>query len=611
MNTLHDMRELLLKLYNESLEKYPLTTDEENTIYFENDDLTDEEFNRYNYICDCINMLDEDDKEDFIRLVLIYYYTINYEYTLDDNDTGYVPKDYEEDEEEIFDLIEHNDEETILETLRDNDYSDLFDLITFIIQEDIINLSELNIDKIDDFDEYKHLESITSKGNDISNIYFKLHPYMDLENKRYEKYHKYEDFLNKFINLKVNSSFEFAQMFSMAKQVIKSEVYVEDMLVSYLEKIKDNKDLVSNINIYMLKYLYIKEYLEDKKDKDNIKLHISKLIQEPSEIEHVTLQSFLDYDLNKHLTMMGLLSKEEKEELNNLISLDILKNYGNEGIWKRYSKEQYDSICKYSPLWLERINNYNEVYDIEIYYSMDSKGEYTIPRLCSFIKDNKFMSVLGRRHGYNIELDILDILENKIKEYKYENIITSDLSTLKYIKYLENKINNNCDLTNDEFEFVYGINNDDSYYVFGKYDSKIDEMRHNSDEKKLISNYYGCLESEVALTKLDLNSDTVVTKFFFPQKETCFYPKLRVILANAYCEYLESSKGLESLEYIKGDASFHKLTSSEGLSNLKYIGGNAYFDNLEDTSYLSKELVIKGDSFFKEGYEPTNLIKKK
>ena len=79
MNTLHDMRELLLKLYNESLEKYPLTTDEENTIYFENDDLTDEEFNRYNYICDCINMLDEDDKEDFIRLVLIYYYTINYE----------------------------------------------------------------------------------------------------------------------------------------------------------------------------------------------------------------------------------------------------------------------------------------------------------------------------------------------------------------------------------------------------------------------------------------------------------------------------------------------------------------------------------------------------
>ena len=74
------------------------------------------------------------------------------------NDTGYVPKDYEEDEEEIFDLIEHNDEETILETLRDNDYSDLFDLITFIIQEDIINLSELNLDKIDDFDEYKHLE---------------------------------------------------------------------------------------------------------------------------------------------------------------------------------------------------------------------------------------------------------------------------------------------------------------------------------------------------------------------------------------------------------------------------------------------------------------------
>ena len=611
MNTLHDMRELLLKLYNYSFIKYPLTPSEEESIV-EEECVSKEEEKRYNYIWKCLEKLDENTKEDFLRLALVYYYTINYAYMLEDKDTE--EKEESEDEEESDDLmnfIEEENEDTILELIEESEDIDFTDILAFIIQEDIINSYEMGKNTLDDFDEYIHLDYIKNQDENVIDIYNKLHPNLEEEYKRYSLYLKYDDIEQKFSHIVVKNPIEFAQLYSMIKQVIKYDIYLESILNDFLHNIRNNKDLTTNINIYMLKYSYIKNYLQNKDDKDNIKLEISTRLQEYQMISADTIEEFIDFDLGKYLTMLTMLSKEEKDELNDLINLDNLKNYGNEGIWKKYTKEQNKYLCKYSPLWLDRLDTYNELYDIEIYYSIDASGEYTIPRLCSFIKDNKFMSVVGRRNGLNIELDLLNILEDKIKEYNYENIITSDLSTLKYIKYLSNKINNNISLTNEEFEFIYGIGKDNSYFIFGKHDSKVEELRINPNERKMFAEYYGCLEEEVALNQSEFNENTVVTKFFFPQKSNCNYPKLRVIFGNAYCDYIESAKGLSSLEYVKYDASFSKLVSSEGLSNLKYIGGNAFFPNLEDTSYLNDNIEIKGTSFFKDGYEPNNIIKEK
>lgn len=610
MNTLHDMRELLLSLFNKSIEKYPLTADEENSILFETDDLTEEENNRYEFISNCVELLDEDEKENFIRLILIYFYTINYSYTLEDSDTGYEAEE-DEDTDELMNLIQNGDEDFIINVVEEGREVSLIDLITFVIQEDIINVGELGKENIDDFDEYLHIEGIMEKGKDIRNIYDKLHPNIEAEEIRYNKYLKYENIEKKFINANVKSAFEFAQLYSIVKQNIKYETYMDSMLVGFLHNIKDNKDLSTNINIYMLKYSYLKSYLKHKDKKDIIKLDISKRLLEADKVDAQTINDFLDFDLYKYITQINLLTDEEKKELDDVVDINNLKNYGNDGIWKKYSKEQYNNLCKYSPLWIDRIDKYNEQYDIEIYYSIDFNGEYSIPRLCTFIKDNNFINVLGKRNGLNVELDLLDILEDKIHEYKYENIIMSDISTLKYIKYIENKINNNVDLTKEEFEYLYGIGKDNSYFIFGRYENKIDELRINPNEKKLFAKYYGCSESEVALNKNELNINTVVTKFFFPQTKTCYYPKLKVIFGHAYGDYLKTAIGLPSLEYIKYDASFGKLISSLGLNNLKYIGGNAFFAELEDTRFLSKDLVIKGNSFFKDGYEPSNKTLKK
>ena len=610
MNTLHDMREELLRLYTQAIEKYPLTYNEENSIYVKDDVLTDEEMNRIGYICNSINMFDEEDKEDIIRLILIYYYTINCAYYFEDIDTGY---DSQEDEEkdEVMDLIETSDIDEILDCLEDATMVDLFDLIVFIIQEDIYNYEEIGINHIDDFDEYKHLDYINNKGKNIFDIYDKLHPNIEAEEKRYKLYQSYEDVINKFSTMNIKSYFEFSQMFTMIKQYIKYDTYIEDMLSKFFYNNSDNNDLISSINLYMLKYSYVKQLLENKNEKDIIKKDIASRMIKFNTIEHETVMDFIDFNLTKFIGMINSLSKDDLNELNDIVNLDNLKNYGNEGIWKKYNKEDYSTICKYNPLWLDRLGKYYDTYDIEIYYSVDKNGEYKIPRLCSFIKDNKFMSVFGRRNGLSIELDLIDILESKIKEYYYPESAKEDINTLKYIKYIEDKINNNIELTNEEFEYIFGLGEYYSYLVFGMHDPKIDELRIGSNARRQIAKYYNCLESEVALSESELNEKTVVTTFFFPKKKECYYPNLKVIFCNADGDYIESAQSIPSVEFIKGDASFDKLISSKGLENLKYIGGNAFFRELEDTSFLNKNLKIMGNASFKEGYEPSNFTLKK
>lgn len=607
MNTLHDMREELLRLYTQAIEKYPLTYNEENSIYIKGETLTDEEINRINYICDSINMYDADDKEDLIRLLLIYYYTINCAYYFEDLDTGYESNE-DEEKDEVIELIEKSDIYEILDCIEEET---IFDLIVFIIQEDIYNYVEIDADSIDDFDEYKNLDYINSKGKNIFEIYDKLHPNMEEEEKRYKLYQSYEEVVDKFSKMNIKSYFDFSQMFTMIKQYIKYDTYIEDMLNKFFYNNENNRDLISSINLYMLKYSYVKQLLENKNEKEIIKKSIVSRMQQHSTIEHETIMEFLDFDLTKFMSMINLLSKEEISELNDVVNLDNLKNYGNDGIWKRYSKEYYDDICKYNPLWLDRLKKYSDTYDIEIYYSVDKNGEYKIPRLCAFIKDNKFMSVFGRRNGLSIELDLIDILESKIKEYYYSETAKEDINTLKYIKYIENKINNNLELTNEEFEYIFGMGECYSYLVFGIHDPKIDELRIGTNVRGQIAKYYNCLESEVALSESELNEKTVVTTFFYPKKKECYYPNLKVIFCNAYGDYIESAESIPSVEYIKGDASFEKIVSSKGLENLKYIGGNAFFRELEDTSYLNKELKIMGKALFKEGYEPSNFILKK
>jgi len=610
MNTLHDMREELLRLYKKAIEKYSLTYTEENSIYSKDATITDEEINRIGYICNSINMYDEEEKENIVRLILIYYYTINCAYYLEDITTGYESKE-DEEKDEVMELIEDSDVDEILGCLEDATIVDLFDLVVFIIQEDIYNYEEIGVCSINDFDEYKNLDYINGIGKNISDIYDKLHPNIEEEEKRYKMYKSYEEVIDKFSKMNIRSYFDFSQMFTMIKQYIKYDTYIEDMLNKFFYNNKNNSDLISSINLYMLKYSYVKQLLENKNEIEIIKKDIVSRMQKHNTIENITVLEFLDFNLTKFISMINSLSKEDINELNDIVNLDNLKNYGNEGIWKKYRKEDYDSICKYNPLWLDRLEKYYDSYDIEIYYSVDKNGEYKIPRLCSFIKDNKFMSVFGRRNGLSIELDLIDILESKIKEYYYSDSSKEDINTLKYIKYIDDKINNNIELTNQEFEYIFGMGEYFSYLVFGMHDPKIDELRIGTNARRQIAKYYNCLESEVALSEAELNENTVVTTFFYPKKKECYYPKLKVIFCNAYGDYIESAESIPSIEYIKGDASFEKIISSKGLENLKYIGGNAIFRQLEDTSYLNKNLKINGNALFKDGYEPSDFTLKK
>ena len=610
MDTLHEMREYVLKLYNESLKRFPLS-DEDTEKFLEEEELTDDEQNRITYIVDMINSMDTYIKDDFISLLLLYYYIISVSYTLEDDDIGYqADEEFEEEKDEIIDMLEQDDYNNILEYFTSMENTDLFDIILFIIQEDIVNYGELGLEKIDDFDEYIHLNALGRRKFDLSEVMQKLHPNLELEEERYNEYLKNESYVRKIQEKKFNNYLEFVQTFELVKYYLTSKSYVEDLLKRMLHSNSENKELIKKVNLYIMKYYFIKKYYENPDNYEELLLEISKRVQEADEIDYMFLRPFVDYSMNDYLYSYANLPGNVKNSVDEIINLDNSNNYGNEGIWKKYDDSCLDLLLKYSPSWIDVINFEKGKYDINIYYSIDSKGKYTIPRLCIFYDVDKVTNVLGRRNGFNVELDLIDILDYKVQEYNYDKKIMDDILSLKFIKYIQNKIDNNEELTNEEFEYLYGIDGNINCYLFDRYDNVIHELRNNKNQRTILAHYYGCMESEVALNESELNENTVVTTFFFIKNTTCNFPKLKVIFTSAWGVLLKSVEGLPSLEFILDDATFDRVESSKGLENLIFIGGSADFSQMEDTSYLNKNLIILGEVKFKDGYEPDSFQKR-
>ena len=285
------------------------------------------------------------------------------------------------------------------------------------------------------------------------------------------------------------------------------------------------------------------------------------------------------------------------------------KNSSTEGIWIKYNQgSDYhvlrDSLQGYKTGWCTAAGesfakSQLEGGDFYVYYTLDENGEYKVPRIAIRMNGHRSIAeIRGIEENQNIEADMLPILSEKLKEFPDREKYYKKEHDMALLTKIYNKVNNNIELSKEELEFLYEINENIDGFGWEK-DPRIEEIKLKRNTKKDLSIIYDVEEEKIATTKEKLTEETVV--FYGNLKydySTSKFLNLRIIFGDAYFVRLTSAQSLKNLQTIGGSAYFKRLKTAQGLENLKTIGGNANFGNLTSAQELKKLQTIGGNANF-------------
>lgn len=297
--------------------------------------------------------------------------------------------------------------------------------------------------------------------------------------------------------------------------------------------------------------------------------------------------------------------------LNNMINdREIIDS--KDGIWVKYNQR-----CNHIKFWQslqgkntgwctaseETCKTQIGIGDFYVYYTKDENDEYNIPRVAIRMNgQEEIAEVRGIDKNQNLESEMINITEKKLDEFSDKEKYIKKVHDMKMLTIIDEKTNNDEDLTKEEIRFLYEI----GYKIegFGKEnDPRIEEIKEKRNIKKDLSYLFDCKEENIGTKITDFDNNEIIAYVgnltlqdkVVPDK----YKSLKVIIGDADFRNLTSSKGLENLQSISGDAYFDNLTSSQYLKSLKTIHGDARFYKLTSSLGLEKLQSIGGNAHYK------------
>jgi len=243
--------------------------------------------------------------------------------------------------------------------------------------------------------------------------------------------------------------------------------------------------------------------------------------------------------------------------------------------------------------------------DFYVYYTLDKKGQPTIPRIAIRMQDDNVFEVRGvADSAQNLEENMLEIAEKKLDELPGAEKYRKASGDMKRITEIEKRVKEGEEPTKDDLAFLYEI--DSPIQGFGyKKDPRIKELLSGRSIRKDLALVFGCSEDEISLSKeealkggikyhrgnLDLDGFTSAEGLNLPDRiggnldlgdltsaEGLNFPDR--IDGGIYLNSLTSAEGLNLPDRIDGILYLHSLTSAEGLNLPDRIGGSLYFNNL-------------------------------
>ncbi len=289
----------------------------------------------------------------------------------------------------------------------------------------------------------------------------------------------------------------------------------------------------------------------------------------------------------------------------------VNRNSDTDGSWIKY-----DQGSDHKPLW-ESLQGKNTGWctageetakiqlsngDFYVYYTKDDKGEYKEPRIAiRMAGKSKIGEVRGVGKHQNLEGCMTSIAEEKLKEFPDKDKYLKSVHDMKLLTEIDNKVNDNVDLTREELIFLYEVDNKIEGFGYDR-DPRIQEIRNKRNNKKDLAFIFHCKEENIGTKLSDFERNNIIYFYgdleYYDETLTDNFKNLKNIIGSALFSNLTSAEGLNNLQRIGGYASFENLTSAEGLNNLQRIGRYASFKNLTSAEGLNNLQRIEREALF-------------
>lgn len=300
-------------------------------------------------------------------------------------------------------------------------------------------------------------------------------------------------------------------------------------------------------------------------------------------------------------------------------------NKSNEGIWVKYdqgsdSKILCDSLQGKNTGWCtagyETAKNQLDGGDFYIYYTKDSEGEYTEPRIAIRMNGHdQIGEVRGISTEQNLESDMIDIADKKLDEFPNKKYYQKKVHDMKLLTLIDKKTTIGQDLTKDELKFLYEMDYDIDGFGYSR-DPRIEEIINRRDIKKDMSFVLDCSEEQIVLNEeeyinainkgieveysfgsLIVNSIRTIDTIVLPKKTFggIYFPNLekanKIIIPEDVNYYIEF-EGLRDVNDIivdknfQGHLTFNKLSKLQNMNVLSNCSGSISLENLRIASGL-------------------------
>jgi hypothetical protein len=147
--------------------------------------------------------------------------------------------------------------------------------------------------------------------------------------------------------------------------------------------------------------------------------------------------------------------------------------------------------------------------DFHVYYSIDSTGEPTIPRVAIRMEAGSIAEVRGIAPDQNVDPYIGDVIAEKMTEFSDGESYKKKSEDMKRVTEIEKKVNEGEKLNKEELCFIYEV--DESIQGFGyQKDPRIKEILSSRKLKEDLLVLFECSSQQVATNLSEINEHTTV-----------------------------------------------------------------------------------------------------
>lgn len=186
------------------------------------------------------------------------------------------------------------------------------------------------------------------------------------------------------------------------------------------------------------------------------------------------------------------------------------------GEWRSFPKGSdplllTQSIFAYSTGWCIRgeatATRYLSHSDLEVYYSEDKDGKFTIPRIVVVRRDNQTQEMRGVAYQENLDPYINGVAKEKLDKLPDGKLFSQKLQDMERMSALEAKSKTNQPPTRDELIFLYEINKPIQGFGYQK-DPRVKELWKVYNPNLYAPMVFICRPDQIAHKQQDIKEDT-------------------------------------------------------------------------------------------------------